>query len=184
MKRITPERWLPVNGYEHYYAISDHGRVMALERKIIDSLGISRRMKRKIIRPTLSKNGYHFVGLYKENKGIKVSVHSLVLNHFIGSSPSNIHQCNHKDGVKTNNHYSNLEWVTPKQNVLHSFKVLNKTVLSGNDHPNTKLKDHEVKAIRELYAEGEYTQLEISKAFGVSHCHINNIINNKKRQMI
>ncbi|CAK0880784.1 unnamed protein product [Prorocentrum cordatum] len=49
-------------------------------------------------------------------------VHRLVAEAFLGPPPSPRHvHINHKDGIKSNNHVTNLEYATPSQNVIHSF---------------------------------------------------------------
>ena len=51
-------------------------------------------------------------------------VHRLVALAFLGSPPTPSHQVNHLDGDKTNNIPENLEWVTPRQNLLHAVDSL------------------------------------------------------------
>ena len=49
-------------------------------------------------------------------------IHRLVAKAFLPPPPSDKHtQVNHKDGDPANNRADNLEWVTPAENVQHSF---------------------------------------------------------------
>lgn len=50
-------------------------------------------------------------------------IHKLVAEAFI-ENPKNHSIINHKDGNKTNNHFSNLEWISFSENSLHSYHVL------------------------------------------------------------
>lgn len=54
-------------------------------------------------------------------------VHRLVLWAFTTSLSRPTRQTNHKDGNKHNNNLSNLELVTPRENILHAYRTgLNK----------------------------------------------------------
>lgn len=72
--------------------------------------------------------GYRLVQLYKDGKGVNMYLHRLVARHFL-DNPNNYPIVNHKDGNKSNNHVSNLEWCTSKENNVHAVKSgLKKTV--------------------------------------------------------
>lgn len=66
-------------------------------------------------------HGYKYVSI----KGKKYYVHRLVASVFVPNEERRL-EVNHKDGVKSNNSASNLEWVTRKLNQRHMALVLKK----------------------------------------------------------
>src|SRR5690606_12133178 len=51
------------------------------------------------------------------------TIHRLVAETFIPNNDLSL-QVNHKDGDKLNNQQTNLEWVTVKENIQHSYDLL------------------------------------------------------------
>ena len=76
-------------------------------------------------------NGYKVVRVKINNKIFRKQVHCLIMEDFCGSSDLIV---NHKDGNKSNNNLSNLEYVTYSQNAIHAYntglrKATNKPVV-------------------------------------------------------
>lgn len=65
---------------------------------------------------------YFRVTLFVEGKRNWVSIHRLVALAFL-ENPHNLPQVNHIDGDGKNNYITNLEWVTPSENIKHSFFI-------------------------------------------------------------
>lgn len=138
---LTPlknEIWKDIKGYEDLYRISNLGRVKSLERCIKKRDGKVCYVKEKILKLTLSKNGYLRVTLHKDNKPFIDNryVHRLVALHFLDITnfkltlnenkcefDLNKLQINHKDEDKTNNCVDNLEWCTHKYNSNYGTKT-------------------------------------------------------------
>lgn len=87
------------------------------------------------------KDGYLLIKLFDKTKKPKIcKVHRLLGERYI-LNPKNKTQINHIKGVKGDNSLENLEWVTPKENVNHSIKVLKNTGWLGKfgkDHARSK----------------------------------------------
>lgn len=111
---IIMETWKDIKGFEGYYQISNYGNVRSLTR--FDGIRVRKSQR---IKPVLKNNGYLQVGLRKNGLRKYVSIHRLVAMHFI-DNPKNKSQVNHIDCNKQNNHVSNLEWVSSKENSLHA----------------------------------------------------------------
>lgn len=101
-------KWLPVVGYEGDYEVSDDGQVRSLLRA-----------KPHVLRPGIMKRGgYPHVSL----RGKTRTVHTLMLEAFVGPRPAgDIHGC-HKDDVPDHNVISNLEWGTRSKNYLDAVR--------------------------------------------------------------
>lgn len=67
--------------------------------------------------------GYMTVSISIDGKHYTKTVHRLVAETFLENTHE-LRDVNHKDGVKTNNHISNLEWVSHSDNIKHSHNVI------------------------------------------------------------
>ena len=63
-------------------------------------------------------------------------MHRLVLTTFNPIDNMENLWVNHKDGIKINNHISNLEWCTPEENVYHAVKT---HLINWNSEYNSKI---------------------------------------------
>lgn len=121
------EIWKEVLGFEGLYEVSNHGNVRSVDREVNHNKGLQS-LKGKPKKPSLSTSGYLKVCLYKDNKNHNKYIHRLVISAF--SSDEEKETVNHIDGNKLNNHISNLEWATYKENNNHA----NSTGLNGTNH--------------------------------------------------
>jgi len=159
------EIWKDIAGYEGCYQVSNKGRMKSLLRVVKHLTGGKLTVSEKIL--TLKdRNGYDHISLWKENIEKRFKVHRLVAQAFI-PNPENKPQVNHIDGDRKNNHVSNLEWVTGKENAQHAIKTGLTVSPRGVDVPISKLKDADVIEMRKLRHNGlEYPV--IAKMFGVA----------------
>lgn len=91
----------------------------------------------------------------------------------------------HNDGSRTNNHYKNLRWATPKEN--QADRRVHGTHLAGSNVPTSKLTEAQVAAIAAdyqaqgiRYRGGKITMQNLADQYGVSLAQISRIVNGKQ----
>lgn len=161
MMKIIPHNYVTRYGY-HYFA-TDDGHIF------------SEHLKRNISEYT-DKDGYKKVRLSNGDGSRKVfSVHRLVLETFCPNPNSDKLQVNHKDGNKTNNALSNLEWCTCKENINHGYKTGLYNNIGDNNNGYHILNSNQVLEIINLLLEHKMTIQVIADKYNVSKNAIENI---------
>lgn len=164
------EEWRPVVGYESTYEVSSHGRV----RRVIP-YG-KNKSTGGIMSTVIGKRGYPVVRLWGLDKKVKFrTVHQLMAESFFGPRPEGF-EVDHKDGVKTNNFLSNLEYVSKREN-LRRRDALGLTH-RGERTGNSVLKDSDIPEIFRLREQGlSYSQIAIR--IGACQATIHNVVKGK-----
>lgn len=178
------EEWRDVPGREGYQA-SSLGRLRSFRNRGgwgLDTIP-------HLLSPTFDKNGYPRVSICRKGKRPSMPVHRLVALCFL-PNPHNKPQINHRNGIKTDNRPENLEWVTARENLLHSFRVLGRLPNRGERNGQTKLSDRQVAEIRALYAQKDekgkrrYTYYSLAEAFEVCYSNIGYIVRGDSRRVL
>jgi len=147
------EIWKDIKGYEGLYQVSNFGRVKSLK------------FKPKVLKNVTNYGYYPTIYLFKNNQMKMFKIHRLVAKIFI-DNPNNFPCVNHKDGQKTHNNVTNLEWVTIKKNNIHAIK--NKL------HHKSNLTKDDIIKIRKLRIKNK-TYFTIAKLFNISCNHASRI---------
>lgn len=100
------EVWKKINGYNNY-EVSNHGRI--------------RNKKKNIMNQFYKDRGDATIGLSKNGKRKTHRVARIVAQTFLEEDKKRT-EVNHIDGNPRNNNVSNLEWVTPSENIRHAHK--------------------------------------------------------------
>lgn len=96
--------------------VSESGDIFIHEREITRSNGAKQTFKRRKLKIYDNGNGYIYVSLCNGSHKFKEYVHRIVAIAY-HENKDNLPQVNHIDGIRNNNHYSNLEWCTAKYNI-------------------------------------------------------------------
>ena len=163
------EEWIPIINYEGIYSISNYGNVRKEKRISYRTVNGKTRPyphKQQLIKTALNTSGYSRVVLWKDGKSKKFFVHRLVAEHFVENNDFKP-VVNHKDGIKVNNHYINLEWLTHSENNIHAIYELSVTPDTSGIHDKRKVKQLD-KITGQVLAEFESIK-EAQNATNVSH---------------
>lgn len=164
---MNEEIWKDIIGYEGYYQVSNLGNVRSLDRIVSfqwRGREQSRLWKGQPLKLKLNEYGYFCAHIRKgqEDKQDYVTVHILVARAFVENT-ENKPTVNHKDGVKTNNNFENLEWATQKEQIDHAIeKGLVK--LRGNTIYSKEFKQE----VKDYFDNNKISIKKLGKLFGIS----------------
>ena len=128
LSRVVETRWRPFSGMYTCGTLASNldnsGRTREFlcgpKTWYVSSAGRVRSSRGIISYGTLRPSGYRVVQINFQN----IYVHRLVACAFLGQPPSAEQwQVNHLDCCRSNNHLSNLEYATPRQNAQHSWSI-------------------------------------------------------------
>jgi len=117
------EIWKDVLGYEGFYKASNLGNIKSLDRKAWNGK-VWHNLKGRIIKQTLSTNGYYCVFAHKNGVKKLYRVHQLVAMAFLNHTPNRFKGLivDHINNVKTDNRVENLQLVTARENLSKDSK--------------------------------------------------------------
>lgn len=113
LKTMTPE-WQPC--YDGDYSVSGCGRVRRDSPENGACVG-------RILKQSVSGKGYLAVNLHRNGRKFRQYVHRIVAETFLGPCPDGL-EVHHRDGDKSNNAATNLEYVTHLENVRQYAKTV------------------------------------------------------------
>lgn len=152
-------QWKPLHGFECCYEVSSDGQFKRTASANGTHAG-------RLLQPCPSNRGYLVVTLHKNQRQYTSLAATLIARTFIGPRPPK-YTINHKNGIKTDNNVSNLEYVTHAENVQHAHSTGLTHPLRGEKTYNAKLKDADVVAIMAL--RGKHLQRVVGAMFGTSN---------------
>jgi hypothetical protein len=133
----SDEKWRDVADYEGLYIVSDVGRLYSINRGLF-------------MRLSMNGRGYYHTAIGTKDTGYrKIRIHAVVSRAFIGECPEG-KEVNHKNGIKSDNRASNLEYVVHSRNVQHAYDIgLRKRI--GGEHGKHTLTEKDVRRVRRRY---------------------------------
>lgn len=156
-----------------------------MERRIayfVTSWGRVFSVRAKTLTPQVGKRGYRTLRTMEKN----LAVHRLVAKAFL-EQPVDKFYVNHKDGNKTNNNVTNLEWCTPKENYQHAIQnglIVPKEIWKYAPIPqkghNAKFTVDQARRVVKLVREKGYSYTKAGATEGMSYSTVAHIMSGRR----
>jgi hypothetical protein len=160
--KITDEEWRPVPNSNDKYQVSNYGRIKSFFNK----------GKYEQMLKTHELNGFKIANISINNKKPSIYIHRLVAEAWI-PKPSNDHNyVMHLDGNLSNNHISNLAWMTKEQMHAHRRELKKKSTTVKIS--NSKLNESDVRLLKSMLQRG-VSHIQIAKMFCISGMQVTRI---------
>lgn len=162
---IANEKWSTINDFPNYM-ISSESRI--INKTTVKSISISYN----------KLHNHRQVRLWNNGKSRLLKLYRLKAIAFI-PNPNNKREVNHKDGDRMNEDISNLEWVTPSENMKHSVRngLASGQFKKGFDHQRLKINKEDIILIKRLHK--FLRNKEIAKIFSITPDHVSKIANGR-----
>lgn len=151
------EEWRLV--FDGFYRVSSYGRVF----RVAQPNHKGRVFPARELKPTL-RDGYPAVSISLRGSSRSWKVCQIVMLAFCGPCPEGL-QCAHLNGVRTDSHLDNLDYVTNQVNQKH--RLNHPSDPRGEGNPFSRLTNERVKAIR-ADADSGLSLLKVARKHGVA----------------
>ena len=172
------EVWKDVVGFEEYFKVSNLGNVFS-------------KRTNKLLKTYTSPSGYEHISTKiggRHGKNYTFRVHRLVADAFLPPPGEDLEReakeyfygvvpVNHKDGDKSNNELTNLEWISHSGNGRHAYDNGLLNLKTGVENCASKLSIEDVEFIRENYTPycKKFGARALAEVFGVHHTNISRV---------
>jgi hypothetical protein len=179
----------PIPGWEGLYSVTADGQVWSHSRAVTAGKRKWMQGGRWLIQ-SLDPQGYPQVGLHRDGSQKSFKVHRLVALAWLPPPTGGREHINHKDSIRSNNRWTNLEWCTPAENNVHGWRIggrvqtqAQRDAFNHCHEVRRAFSFEQVSAIRARVAAGEM-QKSIALEFGVAKSTICHIVKGRNYQPI
>lgn len=122
-KKEKDSKWVPIPGYGNKYFINSNGEILSKKNSNEENLLFSHKRK---------TSKYHVICLTKDKKQRVYYVHRLVAQTFV-PNPKKKEVVVHLDGDLSNNHASNLKWMTRSEKLVYEENYWTKNKFENSE---------------------------------------------------
>lgn len=169
------EAWKPIPSFPGYQA-STRGRIRSVTRVVTRTDGATRLVQGLVLRQSVNRNGYPWVGLSLAGRRFCREVHGLVCEAFHGPRPTG-HEAAHDDGNRMNPTPANVLWKTKADNIAD--RTRHGTENTGERNGRAKLTAVQAAVVCRRARRGE-NMAALGREFGIATSHVLRIRDGQK----